>query len=356
MTTEISIDGTKFCLQGRPTYEGVTYRGKPVEGLLLNARMIQAIFDDECPETRNNWCYPDTGVWDPDRNTDDFCAHLPVYRDHGLLAVTVGMQGGGSIYTPNIYDNYLNSAFRPDGSFKQPYFDRLLRILKAADAAGMAVIVNYFYWKQVSRILEDATIYSITEKMTDWLLHTGYRNILIDVANESAPWWKREALEPANIHRIIEIVQQTTLNGRRLLASASTGGGDQLPEGRWLEIEDFALPHGNGLTPVELRTKLERLQSMPAFRTRPHPILINEDSVFVENLEAAVDCYTSWGYYSQGYGSDYCDRTDWKTQSRETNFDDLSGFQTVPVNWDINTPEKRAFFAAVQRITSGQDA
>src|ERR1035437_9768681 len=109
MATEVSIDGRAFCLQGRPTYEGVTYRGKPVEGLLLNARMIQAIFDDECPETRSHWRYPDTGVWDPNRNTDDFCAHLPLYRTHGLLAVTVGMQGGGAIYTPAIYDRYLNS-------------------------------------------------------------------------------------------------------------------------------------------------------------------------------------------------------------------------------------------------------
>jgi hypothetical protein len=69
--------------------------------------MVQAIFDDENPETAVHWRYPDTGRWDADRNTDEFCAALPQYRRHGLLAVTVGLQGGGSIYTPEIYDHFL---------------------------------------------------------------------------------------------------------------------------------------------------------------------------------------------------------------------------------------------------------
>lgn len=87
MNTEIQIDGTRFLINGRPTYEGVTYRGKPVEGLLLNSGMVQAIFDDENPETAGHWRYPDTGLWDPDRNTDEFCAVLPLYRQHGLPSI-----------------------------------------------------------------------------------------------------------------------------------------------------------------------------------------------------------------------------------------------------------------------------
>jgi len=87
--TEIAIDGEKFYINSRPTYEGVTYRGKPVEGLLMNSRMIQGIFDDDNPETAELWKYPDTGVWDPDRNTDELCAQMPEYRKHGILAVTV---------------------------------------------------------------------------------------------------------------------------------------------------------------------------------------------------------------------------------------------------------------------------
>jgi len=354
MKTQVAIEGTKFLINARPTYEGIQYRGRPIEGLLFNSRMIQAIFDDECPQTRTRWCYPDTGVWDPDRNTDEFCACLGEYRSYGLLAVTVGLQGGGPNFIPKVYDNYVNSAFRADGSFKDAYFKRLLRVLRAADEAGMVVIVNYFYWKQVQRIQDDSAICSIAERVTDWLLRTGHRNILVDVANESAPFWKRPLMEPENIHRLIEIVKATSLNRRRLPVSASCAGEDALPGGKWLQTEDFSTPHGNGCTPQTLKAKLRRLKQTQEYRERPRPILINEDTVFPENLEAAVEEYCSWGFYCQGYGSDYRDRMDWTAHGREENFSELSGFQTPPVNWGINTPIKKAFFDCLKTIAGGK--
>ena len=353
MKTEIAIDGTKFVINGKPTCAGVSHRGKPVEGLLLNSRMVQAIFDDDCPETALRWRYPDTAAWDPERNTDEFCAHLPEYRAHGLLAVTVGLQGGGSIYTPDVYDHYDNSAYRPDGSFKQPYFDRLLRVLDAADAAGMVVIVNYFYWKHVQRIPDDAVIRGITERVTDWLLRTGHRNMLVDVANEAGEWWHRPLFGRERVHELIEIVKATTLGGRRLPAGASSGGGDEMACGRWLATEDFSMPHGNGLTPDQLRAKIRRLRQSDEYAARPRPVLINEDSIFVENLDTAVGEYASWGFYCQGYGSAYRDRMDWTVRPRETSFGELSGFQTLPVNWAINDPIKKAFFERVKAITGG---
>jgi hypothetical protein len=316
--------------------------------------MVQAIFDDECPETRHLWRYPDTGRWDPDRNTDEFCEMLPRYRDHGLLAVTVGLQGGGSIYSPDVYDRYINSAYRPDGSFKEPYFDRLLRVLAAADRCGMVVIVNYFYWKQVDKIPDDEVIFDITERVTEWLLETGHRNILVDVANEAGEFWDREPFRPDNIHRLIRAVQSVERDGHRLLAGASSGGGKALAEGEWLATEDFSAPHGNGLMPDELQEKIQMLRETPQFRERPRPVLINEDSIFTENLEAAVEQYASWGFYCQGYGSRYQDRMDWKERDREDRYEDLSGFQTVPVNWGINTANKRRFFDKIEEITGGK--
>ena len=353
MSIEIAIDGTRFLINGRPTYEGREYEGRSIEGLLLNARMVQATFDDECPETAHHWRYPDTGVWDPERNTDEFCAQLPEYRRHGLLAVTVGLQGGGSVYTPDIYPNYINSAFAPDGALKPAYMSRLRRILDAADAAGMVVMVNYFYVQQMRHIPDDAVVYRMAESVTDWLLRTGHRNIMVDVANESATWWKRPVLEPDNIHRVIDVVKATTLDGRRLLVSASTGGGQQIATDAWMEAEDFSLPHGNGLMPDDLAAKIRRWREQEPYRRRPRPIVVNEDSVFVENLEAAVAEGASWGFYCQGYGSQYKDRMDWTVRGREERYEDLSGYQTVPVNWGINTPIKRAFFDRVLAITGG---
>ncbi len=74
--TRIEIDGQRFLIDGRPTYPGREWHGAPIEGLLLNARMVQATFDDENELTRPLWSYPD-GPWDPERNTREFMAALP---------------------------------------------------------------------------------------------------------------------------------------------------------------------------------------------------------------------------------------------------------------------------------------
>lgn len=355
MRVEIAIEGTQFLIDGAPTYSGVSWRGHPLSGLLMNARMVQAVFDDECEATRSRWAYPDTGVWDPDRNTDEFCAALPEYRRHGLLAVTVGLQGGGSIYAPEVYDHYINSAYDADGHLKPAYFDRLSRVLRAADEAGMVVIVILFYFKQVRWIAEDRALVRIVESVMDWLLRTGRRNILVDLANECGDWWKRPLLHPANIHHVLRLAKSITLNGRRIPVGCSTAGGDALPAPRWLAEEDFSLPHGNGCTPADLRAKLMRLKDAPEYRARPRPIVVNEDSVFVENMEAAVKCGCSWGFYCQGYGSQYRDRWDWSARPRETRYADLSGYQTVPVNWGINTEVKRRFFERLKALTDGAE-
>jgi hypothetical protein len=53
--------------------------------------MVQGIFDDLNPETRSRWAYPDTKLWDPERNTREFLAAMPLWRDHGLLAFTIAI-------------------------------------------------------------------------------------------------------------------------------------------------------------------------------------------------------------------------------------------------------------------------
>ena len=156
MPTNVQIQGSRFYINDHPTYEGVSWQGHSVEGLLMNSRMVQAIFDDENPATVATWCYPDSGIWNPERNTNDFYAALPEYRRHGLLAVTVGMQGGGAVFTDQIYNHYVNSAFTPKGALKPAYCRRFERVLAATDQAGMVVIVNYLYWRQATRFLNEA--------------------------------------------------------------------------------------------------------------------------------------------------------------------------------------------------------
>src|SRR5262245_59427192 len=56
------------------TYAGRTWRGHKIEGLLMNTRMVQGIFDDRNPQTVANWQYSDSHTWDPARNTREFVA------------------------------------------------------------------------------------------------------------------------------------------------------------------------------------------------------------------------------------------------------------------------------------------
>src|SRR6185295_19524751 len=66
--TTVSVVGDEFYINGRPTYEGRYWQGHKVQGLLLNSRMVQGIFDDRNKETVTQWAYPDTGQWDAERN------------------------------------------------------------------------------------------------------------------------------------------------------------------------------------------------------------------------------------------------------------------------------------------------
>ena len=142
--TTVSIHGDRFFINGRPTYAGRAYRGMKIEGLLMNNRAVQVIFDDLNPETRGKWAYPDTGIWDPERNTQEFVAALAEWRKHGLLAFTINLQGG----SPEGYSKsqpWENSAIDADGNLRPAYMQRLARVLDRADELGMVAIVGYFY-------------------------------------------------------------------------------------------------------------------------------------------------------------------------------------------------------------------
>jgi hypothetical protein len=113
--TVVSIQGDRFFIDGQPTYKGRTWQGHKIEGLLLNSRMVQGIFDDANSATAKRWAYKDSGKWDAERNTREFLAAMPEWRKHGLLAITLNLQGG----SPEGYSKeqpWNNTAIGPDGS------------------------------------------------------------------------------------------------------------------------------------------------------------------------------------------------------------------------------------------------
>src|SRR5205085_11763618 len=93
---------------------------------------------------------------------------------------------------------------------------------------------------------------------------------------------------------------------------------------------DFLLLHGD---PQKLVDMVDKTRKVPGYR--PMPILFIEDghSGFdqsLNNMLPAVKTYCSCGYFDPH----------------------PHGYQTVPVNWSIDTGRKRAFFDEVKSITN----
>jgi hypothetical protein len=356
--TVVGIEGEDFILNGAPTYPGRSFEGQRIEGLLFNVRAVQAIFDDANPATRPHWAYPDTGVWDPERNVREFCEALPTWREHGVLGFTVNFQCGGPAYQPDVYDHYNASGFSRRGYLLPAFADRLGRVLAAADELGMVVIVGLFYGKHLQKMASEEAVWLAAHAALNFLKVTGRRNVLVELANELDVAWQMagyDFISPRGAHVMLYRLRSAF---PQFLYGASLGGidarnGDGVPSAELIEASDFVLIHGNGTTPSALQAGIRATRAVSTFRQRPKPLVINEDSTGIPNLDVAWQNRASWGYYDQGYGSGWShDRyLDYSQQPREDRIEDLSGFQTPPVNWTLNTPEKRAFFARVKEIT-----
>ncbi|MGI6566230.1 MAG: hypothetical protein ACOX3I_02710 [Limnochordia bacterium] len=197
---------------------------------MLNSRMVQGIFDDLNPETRELWKYPDTGKWDPDRNTREFVEAMPVWREHGLLSIVVGMQGGN----PQGYRTdqpWRNSAFTPEGELVPEFMERLRSILDKADELGMVVQLNVFYFGQDEHFIDESAILRALDNTCRWVLENGYGNVILDVVNETdVPHYEHEILMPARVHELVQRAKEIEHGGRRLLAGTSFKGGS-IPTG-----------------------------------------------------------------------------------------------------------------------------
>src|SRR5580765_2550173 len=255
--TEVSIRGEQFLINGKPTYAGRTYKGMKIEGLLMNVRAVQAIFDDLNPETRSKWAYPDTKKWDPERNVSEFVAALPEWREHGVQAFTVNLQGG----SPEGYSKaqpWENTAIDPNGNLRPAYMSRLARVLERADELGMVAIVGYFYFGQDQRVKDEAAVRRAVTNTTNWLLDGGYRNVLVEVDNEcDVKAYDHEILKPARVHELIELVKGMHRSGRRMLVGNSYGGGSPATA-NVVKASDLLLLHGNGADdPARVRKMIQ---------------------------------------------------------------------------------------------------
>lgn len=328
--TVVSIKGESFCINGVETFKNKKWRGYSIEGLLPNSRMVNGIFDDETDSTRYKWVYPDTKKWDADRNNREFFENMSNWKEYGLLAFTINLQGG----SPEGYSKtqpWKNTAIDENGELKLSYMNRLEKVLDKADQLGMVAIVGIYYFGQEKYIKDEAAVVNGVKNTVNWILQKGYTNVLIEIDNE-CDFYKHAILAPQRVHELILLAKGIKYQGRCLSVSTSYKGGG-VPSSDVIKASDFVLIHGNGIDKSSDMIKfVEKVRNVNGFT--PKPVVINEDDHFdfekpFNNFIAATSVKVSWGYF------DY--------RRKDEPFE--VGYQSIPADWSINTERKKGFFS-----------
>jgi hypothetical protein len=300
--------------------------------------MVQGIFDDMNPETVEKWKYPDTGSWDPQRNTDEFVSAMEEWQQFGLLAFTINMQGG----SPEGYSRHqpwINSAYYENGDLRPEYMKRLGKILDRSDELGMVAILGLFYFGQDQHLESEQAVINAVTNSINWILEKGYTHVIIEVANEcDNAAYDQEIIKKSRIPELIQLVKSISKGHMRLLVGTSFNG-NRVPSDEVVKVSDFILIHGNGVhDPQRIGDMVKETRALPSFR--PMPIVFNEDDHYdfekdMNNLVAAFSSHASWGFF------------DFRREGEGFH----EGYQSVPVDWSVGSERKAAFFNRIKEIT-----
>lgn len=268
--TRVSIEGSQWRIDGRPTYPGTG-----AEGLLMNVRMVNAVFED-----RNR---PE---FSPDDNTAEFIAKIPGYVAHGIRAFTLSLQGGA----PG-YEGAVNSAFHPDGSLRKPYMDRVRRVIEACDRSGAAVILGCYYQRQDQILRDEAAVRMGVSNVARWIARSGHRNVVLEIANEFGHGgFDHPILKTANGQ--VELIRIAKSLVPDLLVSTSGLGRGTLPE-EVSRAADFLLVHFNNTRLDDIPDRVAELKRFGK------PVVCNEDDRPAEEqllaAELTASAGASWG-------------------------------------------------------------
>ncbi len=286
--TKVSIKNESFLINNQKTYSKIENSNPEVHGLLMNARFIQGVFDDQADPDR--FARFGESEWDPDKNTDKLIAALPEWYDYGLRAFTVGFQGGGPFYTID-NSSIENNPFGADGKSIDPaYRDRMQRLIEAADQLGMVVIVSYFYPGQTPRLQDEQAVKNAVITASKFLKKGKFNNILIEVVNEHNIAKPHSILtEPEGMVQLIELARKES--GGIPVSASRTGNSTNE---KVAKASDYILIHGNDCSRQQYYNLVKKIKKWCPDK----PIVCNEDSQKIDQLEVAFNTYSSWGYYN----------------------------------------------------------
>lgn len=282
--TRVSIDGERWLINGQPTHAG-----SAAEGLLMNVRMVNSVFEDTGRAGAER-----LGDFDPEDNTRRFIARIGEYADAGVAAFTISLQGG----MPG-YEGAINSAFDRNGGLRESYMRRVARVIEACDAKGVVVILSCFYQRQHSHeraLAGREAMLRAVENVCKWIKRQGYTNVVLEISNEYSHggfrrWNDGDWLSSAEGQ--IELIRRARDVASELLISTSGMGGGRKPEEIARE-SDFVLIHFNN-------TPLDRFGSRIAEARRyGKPVVCNEDHKIGADGAAAAHASVAhgagWGY------------------------------------------------------------
>ncbi|MBN2411501.1 DUF5060 domain-containing protein [candidate division KSB1 bacterium] len=111
-------------------------------------------------------------------STESLIARLDEFKSYGVNTVSVYFMGSrfGDV-----------KGYNRDGSLNPVYTARMGRIIEAADARGMIVLVGCLYWGNSKAKWESWTQQEANTAVTNtvaWLKKHNYRNVFVDVDNE----------------------------------------------------------------------------------------------------------------------------------------------------------------------------
>ena len=257
----------------------LTYRGTRAQGLLMNVRMVNSVFEDRHRST-----------FDPDANTNRFLEKVADYATHGVRAFTIGLQGG----MPG-YEEALNSAFDPDGSLREPYLARVRRVIEACDQRGLIVILGCFYQRQDQVLADETAVRAAVVNVARWIRRSGFRNVVLEIANEfDHRGFDHPLLRSADGEiALVRLARQTAPD---LLVSVSALGDGRYPD-KLAKAADILLIHFNGTALDDIPARIAALKRFGK------PIVCNEDQkVGQEGARAAELCVAngaSWGLMAE---------------------------------------------------------
>lgn len=288
--TNVSVDGEKILINDKLIYSDIAGSKPEAHGLLMNARFIQGVFDDAAdPDRFARW---GQASWDPMAHTEGLIAALPEWYDYGLRGFTVGFQGGGPCFSIN-NRSIDNNPFGEEGTSLDPnYAERMDKLIRGADEAGMVVFVSYFYGEQTRRLRNGKAVRNAVTTASRFLKEGGYGNVIIEVANEMniGPFSAHPIIQqPEGMSALIDLARDESGG---MLTGCSGGGGYRNRE--VAEASDIILIHGNGCSRQRYYNMIQEVRGWGFDR----PIVCNEDSQAIGQLEVAYKTQTSWGYYN----------------------------------------------------------